>query len=117
MGDASGDLVNVLSGAGPFTVFAPVNAAFAEISETVDGLTADQLRDVLLYHVASGNNVSSSLSNGQEVTTVNTGTFTVQISNGTVTIVDAQENTATVVLTDVQATNGVIHVLNKVILP
>ncbi|MEL6720310.1 MAG: fasciclin domain-containing protein [Bacteroidota bacterium] len=116
LGAASGDLVNVLSGDGPFTVFAPLNSAFEAISSTVAGLSADQLSKVLTYHVASGNVRSTDLSDGIEVTTVNGETFTINLG-GDVTITDAQGNTAKILLTDVQAKNGVIHVLETVILP
>jgi uncharacterized surface protein with fasciclin (FAS1) repeats len=117
LGAASGDLVTVLSGTGPFTVFAPLNSAFDEISGVTATLTADQLAKVLTYHVVSGNVVSGDLSNGMEVTTVNGEKFTVNISGSTVTLTDTGGGVSTVVLTDVQATNGVIHVLNKVIIP
>lgn len=117
LGAASGDLVNLLKGNGPFTVFAPVNAAFAEIASVTATLTPDQLSKVLTYHVVAGNVRSSALSNGMTVTTANGEQFTVNISGNNVTITDAKGGTSTVVLTDVQATNGVIHVLNKVILP
>ena len=117
LGAASGDLVNVLSGGGPFTVFAPLNSAFEDIASTVETLNADQLADVLTYHVVGGANVrSSTLTNGQVVMTVNGQTFTVNTTGG-VTISDQAGNVSNVVLTDVQATNGVIHVLDKVILP
>lgn len=117
LGAASGDLVNVLSGDGPFTVFAPLNSAFAAIADVAATLSADQLAKVLTYHVVSGNVVSGDLTNGMSVTTVNGDTFTVNKSGNTVTITDIGGNVANVVLTDVQATNGVIHVLDKVILP
>jgi uncharacterized surface protein with fasciclin (FAS1) repeats len=117
LGAADGDLVNVLSGTGPFTVFAPLNSAFDEIAAVTATLTTEQLSKVLTYHVVSGNVVSGDLSNGMEVTTVNGGTFTINISGSNVTITDAGGGVSTVVLTDVQATNGVIHVLNKVIIP
>lgn len=117
LGAASGDLVSVLSGAGPFTVFAPLNSAFDEIAAVTATLTTDQLAKVLTYHVASGNVLSSALTNGMSVTTVNGEAFTVNISGSTVTLTDASGGVSTVVLTDVQATNGVIHVLNKVIIP
>ena len=117
LGAASGDLVSVLKGDGPFTVFAPVNEAFEEISSVVQGLTPDQLASVLTYHVVGDDVFASDLSNGQVVTTVNGNTFTVNINNGTVTITDTQGNDATVVCTDVTATNGVIHVITKVTLP
>lgn len=117
LGAASGDLVSVLSGNGPFTVFAPLNSAFDEIAAVTATLDADQLSKVLTYHVAAGNVVSSALSDGMMVTSVNSETFTVNIGAGGVTLTDARGNVSTVVLTDVQGTNGVIHVLNKVILP
>jgi transforming growth factor-beta-induced protein len=117
LGAASGDLVNVLSGTGPFTVFAPLNSAFAAISSVTATLNADQLSKVLTYHVVSGNVVSSDLSNGMMVTTVNGEQFQVNISGSSVTLTDAGGNVSNVVLTDVQATNGVIHVLDKVIIP
>lgn len=117
LGAASGDLISVLSGAGPFTVFAPVNTAFDEISSILATLSTEQVATVLTYHVVGAANVrSTDLNDNMEVTTVNTETFTVNLGNE-VTISDQQGNTATVILTDVQATNGVIHVLNKVILP
>ncbi len=117
LGAADGDLVNVLSGTGPFTVFAPLNSAFDEIATVTAGLTTEQLAKVLTYHVVSGNVVKNDLSNGMLVTTVNGGTFTVNISGNTVTLTDAGGGVSTVLLTDVQATNGVIHVLDKVIIP
>jgi transforming growth factor-beta-induced protein len=118
LGSASGDLVNVLKGDGPFTVFAPLNSAFDAIAGTVAGLNADQLASVLTYHVVGGANVvSGDLTNGQVVTTVQGEDFTVNISGSSVTITDANGNVSNVVLTDVQATNGVIHVLDKVIIP
>lgn len=117
LGTANGDLVSVLSGEGPFTVFAPLNSAFEQISDVVAGLNADQLAAVLTYHVVGGNVRSSNLSDGLSVTTVNGDTFTVNISGSGVTITDAEGEIANVLLTDVQATNGVIHVLDKVILP
>lgn len=114
---ADGDLVTTLSGAGPFTVFAPVDAAFDAISGVVAGLTAEQLRDILLYHVVSGNVRSTDLSDAMMVEPLLSGTsFTVNI-DGSVTITDGAGNTANVVLTDVQGTNGVVHVIDAVILP
>lgn len=117
LGAASGDLVTTLQTAGPFTVFAPLNSAFDAISATTATLDADQLAKVLLYHVVSGNVRSTALSNGQVVESLNDGlTFTVNI-DGSVTITDANGGTSTVILTDVQGTNGVIHVLDAVIIP
>ncbi len=118
LGTASGDLVTTLQTDGPFTVFAPLNSAFADIQSTVDGLDADQLSKVLLYHVAAGNVTSSMVTDGMTVTSLNNDlTFTLNVADGEVTITDLGGNVSTVVLTDVQGTNGVIHVINKVILP
>ena len=117
LGAATGDLVTVLQGEGPFTVFAPDNAAFAAISDVTADLTAEQLNRVLTYHVLEGNIRKSDLSDMQEVPTVNSETFTVNIDGGNVTITDAQGGVANVTFFDVQATNGVIHVLESVILP
>lgn len=118
---STADLVSTLEGDGPFTVFAPVNSAFEAIASTVAGLTTEQLTDVLTYHVASPANVlSTQLSDNQSVTALNGGSFTVKFSNdvaGEVSLTDANGNDVSIILTDVQATNGVIHVLNAVLLP
>jgi transforming growth factor-beta-induced protein len=116
LGAASGDLVSVLSGDGPFTVFAPVNSAFTAISDVTATLTAEQLASVLTYHVVSGNVRSTVLSDGMMVGTVNGEEFTVNI-DGSVTVTDARGGTVNVLLTDVQGTNGVIHVIDAVLLP
>lgn len=116
LGSAEGDLVSVLKGDGPFTVFAPVNSAFADIADVVATLDAAQLADVLKYHVVSGANVrSSDLMDGMTVTTLS-GTFTVNITGGTVTLTDESGATVNVVATDIQGTNGVVHVIDKVLL-
>lgn len=117
LGAASGNLTTVLSGDGPFTVFAPLNSAFDEIADVTATLTADQLAKVLTYHVVSGNVVSGDLTTNMVVPTVNGESFTVTISGSNVTLTDANGGVSNVVLTDVQATNGVIHVLDKVIIP
>ena len=116
LGAASGDLVTVLQGTGPFTVFAPLNSAFEAISDVVATLSTDDLAGILTYHVVSGNINSSVLSAG-EVTTVNTATFTVNIDGSDVSITDANGGVSNVVLTNVQATNGIIHAIDTVILP
>ena len=116
LGSADGDLVSVLRGEGPFTIFAPVNSAFEDIASVVAGLSTSELADVLKYHVVAGANVlSGDLTNGMTVTTLN-GTFTVNISGSTVTLTDESGATINVVATDVQGTNGVIHVIDKVLL-
>ncbi len=115
LSSAPGDLVTVLSGDGPFTVFAPLNSAFDDISAIVQTLTPDQLATVLTYHVVSGANVKSTdLSNGM-VMTVAGQNIMVDLSNG-VEIEDATGGRSSVILTDVQATNGIIHVLDRVLI-
>jgi uncharacterized surface protein with fasciclin (FAS1) repeats len=111
------ELVETLSGAGPFTVFAPVDDAFAALpAGTVESLILPenkaQLTGILTYHVVAGKVLSTDLSDGMEATTVNGGKITIHIHDGKVLINDAE-----VVLADVETDNGVIHVINKVILP
>jgi len=110
------DLVDTLKGEGPFTVFAPVNAAFAALPEgTVENLlkpeNKDQLAAILTYHVVPGKVMSGDLSDGMTATTVQ-GTDVTIGTEGGVTV-----NGANVVQADVEASNGVIHVIDAVILP
>ncbi len=117
LGSAPGDLVSTLSASGPFTVFAPTNDAFEQISDVVSTLTPEQIADVLTYHVIAGSNVrSTDLTDGAEVMMVNGQTVTIDLSSGA-QLVDASGNVSNIVLTDVQATNGVIHVIENVIIP
>ncbi len=117
MGVAEGDLVSVLSGEGPFTVFAPINEAFSGISEVTSTLNPSQLAKVLTYHVTGGNVLSSNLSDAMMVTTVNGEEFMIHIAEDAVMIKDANGGSSNIVLVDVQAKNGVIHVLDQVIIP
>lgn len=116
------DYVGILSGAGPFTVFAPTNAAFAALLTELNLTSLDQVDDatlnaVLQYHVVAGANVlASQLTNGQVVTTFQTGTFTIDLTSGA-KIVDARNRTSNIIITDVQGSNGVVHAIDKVILP
>jgi len=113
-------LVETLQGAGPFTVFAPTNAAFGEaltaLKLTKDQLFADKelLTKVLTYHVVAGKVLAADVVklNGQEVATVEGTTVKVTVEGETVKI-----NDATVVQADVEASNGVIHVIDKVLVP
>ena len=109
-------LVETLSGDGPFTVFAPTDAAFAALPEgTVESLLEDPsgaLTDILLYHVASGTALSTDLSDGMMVTTLNGKSVTVTINDDGVFINDAQ-----VTVADIVADNGVVHVIDAVLLP
>ncbi len=113
----AGDLVDVLQGEGPFTVFAPTNEAFASLPEgTLETLlkpeNKDQLVSILTYHVVSGTVKSTDLSDGMTAPTVNGAEITVTINDAGVMI-----NDATVSVADIKASNGVVHVINKVILP
>jgi len=107
-------LVDVLKGEGPFTVFAPTDAAFAALpAGTVEALLNDipTLTGILTYHVIPGAVMASDLSEGLTAATVNGAEVTFTLANG------AQINGANIVMTDVQASNGVIHVIDAVILP
>ena len=111
------DLVDTLKGEGPYTVFAPTDAAFAAVpKETLDALLADPkgaLTDVLTYHVASGKVMASDLSDGMMIDTVNGAQLEVKINaDGTVMIGDATVTTA-----DIETSNGVIHVIDTVLVP
>jgi uncharacterized surface protein with fasciclin (FAS1) repeats len=110
------DLVETLSGEGPYTVFAPTNAAFAKLPKaTLANLlkpaNKEQLKKVLTYHVVSGAVTSKALKAGS-VATVEGGNVTVKIKGKKVTI-----NNANVILPDVKASNGVIHAIDTVLLP
>jgi uncharacterized surface protein with fasciclin (FAS1) repeats len=114
-------LVDTLSGAGPFTVFAPTNEAFAALpAGTLDSLLKPEnkstLTSILTYHVVSGSVFAKDIKAGG-VVTVNGAKFTVSIDNGSVFITDGKGNKAKIVKTDISATNGVIHVIDAVLLP
>lgn len=110
------DLGPTLQGDGPYTVFAPDNAAFAEIQDTVDTLLKPEnkkdLANVLTYHVVEGAVKAADLSDGQEVTTVQGDKLTVSIDGDTVKVGDA-----TVTQPDVTASNGIVHVIDTVLVP
>jgi len=107
-------LVPTLKGAGPFTVFAPTDEAFAKLpAGTLDALLADKakLTAVLTYHVVAGKVGSAEVAGMTEATTVQGGKVTIDASSG------VKINTATVIKADVEASNGVIHVIDTVLLP
>ncbi len=118
------DFVTILSGVGPFTVFAPNNAAFTSLNTElapggIAGVSAANLTKVLTYHVVSpGNVLAASLTEGQIVTPIVTPeeSFTVLLSGGA-RLKDANNRECSIIATDVQASNGVVHVLSKVLLP
>ena len=120
--DLPTNFVSVLSSEGPFTVFAPTNEAFVDLLtelgitglEDIDAATLDA---VLKYHVAGNANVlSSMLSDDMSVMTLADEGFTVDLDNGA-EIIDNNNRRVEIFITDVQASNGVIHVINKVLLP
>ena len=123
------DLASTLSGDGPFTVFAPTDAAFAALPDgTVETLLKPEnkaaLQSVLTYHVVPGKVKAADLialieKNGGAamIETVAGGTLTAKVSGGNVVLTDATGGTATVVATDLAASNGVIHVTDAVSLP
>ena len=121
--DLTFDFVDFLSGDGPFTVFAPTNAAFQALLDgnpawsSLDDIDVVTLTAVLKYHVISGVNAeSTSLVDGTEIATANGEMITINTTSG-VTVTDNNGGVATVDLADVQAKNGVVHVINRVILP
>ncbi|SDG42485.1 fasciclin domain-containing protein [Psychroflexus sediminis] len=123
------ELVETLSSEGPFTVFAPTNEAFRNLPEgTVASLlkqeNKEQLQTVLTYHVIAGKfnakDVIAAIQNGggeAELKTVSGGILTAMLDDGKVKIMDSKGNVATVTVTDVNQSNGVIHVLDTVLLP
>ena len=117
------DLAGTLSGTGPFTVFAPTNNAFAallaELNITKEALLADKalLTQVLTYHVLPARVLKAGVPAGQAITTVQGGIFKVDAVGTDLVITDGRNRTATITATDITATNGVIHVIDKVILP
>jgi uncharacterized surface protein with fasciclin (FAS1) repeats len=110
------DLVTTLQGKGPFTVFAPTDASFAAIQKDVDTLlkpeNKSKLANVLTYHVVSGELMAADLKDGAELTTVQGGKLKVSVKDHKVMIANAHVTTA-----DVCATNGVVHLIDKVLLP
>jgi len=107
-------LAETLAGPGPFTVFAPTDEAFAALpAGTVDALLKDpvRLKSILLYHVVSGTVMAKDVAGLTSAKTLEGGTLTINTTNGVMI------NDATVTKADVVASNGVIHVINKVLLP
>lgn len=125
----AGDLVDTLSGEGPFTVFAPTNEAFAKLPDgTVDTLLEPEnkgkLQSILTYHVvpakATANAVVGMIEEGggeATVTTVAGGELTLMLEGDNVVVEDAQGNIATVTKADIMQSNGVVHVVDTVLMP
>ena len=109
-------LIETLKGKGPFTVFAPTDAAFAKLPPaTLSALLADKkkLAAVLTYHVVPGTVLAAQVGGMSEATSVQGGKIAIMVMGGKVML----NHSATVTATDIQATNGVIHVIDTVILP
>jgi uncharacterized surface protein with fasciclin (FAS1) repeats len=111
------DLVGTLKGKGPYTVFAPTDAAFAKLPEgTVESLlkpeNREQLVSILTYHVVAGSVTAADVVKLNEATTVNGSNVEITVADGSVMV-----DNANVVKTDIMASNGVIHVIDSVILP
>ena len=120
----STDYVSVLSGTGPFTIFAPTNDAFQALLDSnpawngLSDIPVATLDAVLQYHVvgASVNVQSDELTDNQGLTMLNQGTATIQLDSGA-QIVTSSDQTVNIIITDVQGTNGVIHAVDQVLLP
>lgn len=111
---ANADLIETIKGPGPFTVFAPTDGAFAKVpAETLNAIAADKekLTKVLLYHVVPGALKSTDLKSG-DTATAEGSTLKVAVAGGKVTV-----NDVNVVAADVVASNGVIHIIDSVLLP
>ena len=115
-------LVGTLEGKGPFTVFAPTNTAFGKLpAGTVDNLVKPEnkatLTKILTYHVVAGKLEASDLTDGKKLKTVEGEELTVKRSGDKVMIVDAKGNSSTVTISNVNQSNGVIHVVDTVLMP
>ena len=115
-------LVDTLQGRGPFTVFAPTNAAFGKLpAGTVDTLVKPEnkatLTKILTYHVVPGRLEASALTDGKKLKTVQGEELTVKRSGNTVMIIDAKGDSSTVTIPNVNQSNGVIHVVDTVLMP
>ena len=115
-------LVETLKGAGPFTVFAPTNAAFDKLPKgfvagLMDPASKEKLKGVLTYHVIPGRLVAADLKDGQELTTVNGEKLHIMVKDGKVMVSNGKDAPATVQIADVISSNGVTHVIDGVVLP
>ena len=115
-------LVETLSGTGPFTVFAPTNAAFDKLPKgavagLMDPASKAKLAGVLTYHVIPGRLVAADLKDGQELTTVNGEKLHISVKNGQIMVGNGKDAPATVQIADVISSNGVTHVIDSVVLP
>lgn len=115
-------LTSTLSGPGPFTVFAPTNAAFAKIppatlSALVGATPPTTLTSILTYHVLAKKVLKADIPLGTAIATVQGGTITINVVGTDVIITDAKGGKSKITSTDIQATNGVVHLIDTVIMP
>jgi uncharacterized surface protein with fasciclin (FAS1) repeats len=115
-------LVETLEGKGPFTVFAPTNMAFGKLpAGTVDTLVKPEnkatLTKILTYHVVPGRLQASSLTDGKKLKTVEGAELTVKKADGKIWVVDAKGVSSTVTISNINQSNGVIHVVDSVLMP
>src|SRR5437868_14131108 len=115
-------LVSTLESKGPFTVFAPTNAAFGKLpAGTVDNLVKPEnkatLSKILTYHVVAGKLAASDLTEGKKLKTVEGEQLTIKKSDGKVMIIDSKGNSSTGTIPNVNQSNGVIHVVDTVLMP
>ena len=115
-------LVETLKGAGPFTVFAPTNAAFAKLpAGTVDKLLTPEMKGdltkILTYHVVAGAFKSTDLKDGQKVKTVQGEELTIGYKDGKWTVTDSKNNVANITIADIISSNGVTYVIDAVLMP
>ena len=115
-------LVKTLEGKGPFTVFAPTNEAFEKLpAGTVDNLVKPEnkatLTKILTYHVVPGRLEASSITDGKKLKTVECEMLTVKRSGDTIILIDAKGGSSTVTIPNVNQSNGVIHVVDTVLMP
>lgn len=113
---------DLLKGVGPYTVFAPKNTAFNALpSGTLERLQKTenlaQLSSVMNYHIISGSLLTSQLTNGQKVKTTNGQELVIELKDKSIYLIDAKGNKALVTKSDIKAKNGVVHVVDAVLLP
>ncbi|MEM9525160.1 MAG: fasciclin domain-containing protein [Bacteroidota bacterium] len=113
---AGANLVDALSADGPFTVFAPTDLAFTNAEATIETLEPGQVANVLRYHVVPGNVQAGDIMNGSVGTLNGDQGITLNVDDGA-KIIDGAGNTVDIILTDIQGTNGVIHLVNAVLIP
>lgn len=118
LSNASGELSFALAQEDQvYTIFAPNNQAFQAISSTVEGLTADELAAVLLYHVIPSQNAVSTSLTDEMLTTLQGEGVTVDVESNSVMLTDANGKMAQVVFVNIQGTNGVVHIIDEVLMP